>query len=138
MKPGEVVRVKVDLVMGHDVTLPLSILEFERMDADRVFDPAQVVAVSDHFAPASTIRAAEQIRMVRDFAREQGLMHYFEPGCGQSGVCHALLPEEGLILPGFVVLGADSHTTTYGALGAFATGMGSTDVAAAMAHGRPG
>ena len=134
-KPGEILRVKVDLVMGHDVTLPLSILELRRMGPARVFDAEKVVAVSDHFAPASTVKAAEQIKLMRDFAREQGLAHYFEPGCGQSGVCHALLPEEGLILPGYVVLGADSHTTTYGALGAFATGMGSTDIAAAMALG---
>lgn len=121
--------------MGHDVTLPLSILEFGRMGAERVFDAARVVAVSDHFAPAANVKAAEQIKAVRDFARDQGLEHYFEPGCGQSGVCHAVLPEEGLILPGQVILGADSHTTTYGALGAFATGMGSTDIAAAMALG---
>jgi 3-isopropylmalate/(R)-2-methylmalate dehydratase large subunit len=135
VEPGDIVRAKVDLVMGHDVTLPLSILEFERMGATRVFDPEKVVAVSDHFAPAPNIRAADRIKMVRDFAHAQGLAHYFEPGCGQSGVCHAILPEQGLVLPGFVVLGADSHTTTYGALGAFATGMGSTDIAAAMALG---
>jgi 3-isopropylmalate/(R)-2-methylmalate dehydratase large subunit len=134
-KPGDMLRVKVDLVMGHDVTLPLSILKLERMGTDRVFDPAKVVAVSDHFAPAANVKAAEQIKVVREFAQRQGLEHYFEPGCGPSGVCHALLPEEGLILPGQVVLGADSHTTTYGALGAFATGMGSTDIAAAMALG---
>jgi 3-isopropylmalate/(R)-2-methylmalate dehydratase large subunit len=135
VQAGEIVRVKVDLVMGHDVTLPLSILEFKHMGAEGVFDRDRVVAVCDHFAPAANNSAAERIKMVRDFAREQGLGHYFEPGSGQSGVCHALLPEEGLILPGSVVLGADSHTTTYGALGAFATGMGSTDIAAAMALG---
>ncbi len=135
IQAGDVVRVKVDLVMGHDVTLPLSILEFERMGAPTVFDRAKVVAVSDHFAPASSITAAERIKMVRDFARQHELLHYFEPGCGQSGICHALLPEEGLVLPGSVIVGADSHTTTYGALGAFATGMGSTDIAAAMALG---
>jgi 3-isopropylmalate/(R)-2-methylmalate dehydratase large subunit len=133
--PGEFVRVKVDLVMGHDVTLPLSILEFRRMGADRVFDARKVVAVNDHFAPAANVQAAQQIKVVRDFAREQGLTHYYEPGCGQSGVCHGVLPEEGLILPGSVVVGGDSHTTTYGALGAFSTGMGSTDIAAAMALG---
>ncbi len=135
VEPGDIIRVKVDLVMGHDVTLPLSVLEFRRMGATRVFDPTRVVAINDHFAPAASAQAAEQIKIVRDFAREQALVHYYEPGCGQSGVCHALLPEEGLILPGAVVLGADSHTTTYGALGAFATGMGSTDIAAAMALG---
>jgi 3-isopropylmalate/(R)-2-methylmalate dehydratase large subunit len=135
IQTGDVVRVKVDLVMGHDVTLPLSILEFERMGAPTVFDPEKVVVVSDHFAPASSITAAERIKMVRDFARRQKLLHYFEPGAGQSGICHALLPEEGLVLPGSVIVGADSHTTTYGALGAFATGMGSADIAAAMALG---
>jgi 3-isopropylmalate/(R)-2-methylmalate dehydratase large subunit len=135
VEPGDIIRVKVDLVMGHDVTLPLSVLEFRRMGATQVFDPTRVVAVNDHFAPAASAQAAEQIKIVRDFAREQDLAHYYEPGCGQSGVCHALLSEEGLILPGTVVLGADSHTTTYGALGAFATGMGSTDIAAAMALG---
>jgi 3-isopropylmalate/(R)-2-methylmalate dehydratase large subunit len=135
VEPGEFVRVKVDLVMGHDVTLPLSILEFRRMGADRVFDARKVVAVNDHFAPAANVQAAKQIKVVRDFAREQGLTHYYEPGCGQSGVCHGILPEEGLILPGSVVVGGDSHTTTYGALGAFSTGMGSTDIAAAMALG---
>ena len=119
VEAGEIVRVKVDLVMGHDVTLPLSILEFKHMGAAGVYDREKVVAVCDHFAPASNNSAADRIKMVRDFAREQGLEHYFEPGCGQSGVCHAVLPEEGLILPGSVVLGADSHTTTYGALSAF-------------------
>lgn len=136
VEPGDIVRVKVDLVMGHDVTLPLGILEFKRMGAAAVFDPERVVAVSDHFAPASNNSAADRIKMVRDFVRAQGLAHYFEPGCGQSGVCHVLLPEEGLVLPGSVILGADSHTTTYGALGAFATGMGSTDIAATMALGQ--
>jgi 3-isopropylmalate/(R)-2-methylmalate dehydratase large subunit len=135
VEPGDILRVNVDLVMGHDVTLPLSILEFARMGAPRVFDPEKVVAVIDHFAPAPNVEAASRSKMVRDFVGEQGLVHYFEPGCGQSGVCHALLPEQGLVLPGFVVLGGDSHTTTYGALGAFATGMGSTDIAAAMALG---
>ena len=136
VEPGDIVRAKVDLVMGHDATLPLGILEFKRMGAAGVFDPEKVVAVSDHLAPASNNSAANRIKMVRDFVRAQGLVHYFEPGCGQSGVCHALLPEEGLVLPGSVILGADSHTTTYGALGAFATGMGSTDIAAAKALGQ--
>jgi len=135
VEPGDIVQVKVDLVMGTDVTLPLSILELARMGAERVFDPEKVVAVIDHFAPAPNVEAATRSKMVRDFAFEQGLVHYFEPGYGRSGICHALLPEQGLTLPGSVVLGADSHTTTYGALGAFATGMGSTDIAAAMALG---
>jgi 3-isopropylmalate/(R)-2-methylmalate dehydratase large subunit len=132
---GDIVQAKVDLVMGTDATLPLSILELARMGAARVFDPEKVVAVIDHFAPAPNVEAATRSKMIRDFALHQGLVHCFEPGCGRSGVCHALLPELGLVLPGSVVLGGDSHTTTYGALGAFATGMGSTDIAAAMALG---
>lgn len=136
VEPGDMIRVKVDLVMGHDVTLPLAIQEFRRMGATRVFNVGRVVTVNDHFAPAANTKAAEQIKAVRDFAQEQSLLHHYEPGCGQSGICHALLPEQGLILPGAVVVGADSHTTTYGALGAFATGMGSTDIAAAMALGQ--
>lgn len=133
--PGDIIRVKVDLVMGHDATLPLSILEFRRMGPIRVFDQEKVVAICDHFAPAASMKAAEQIKIVRDFVRDEGLVHYYEPGCGQAGVCHSVLPEQGLIVPGSVILGADSHTTTHGALGAFATGMGSTDIAAAMALG---
>ncbi len=135
VEPGDIVQVKVSLVMGTDATLPLSILELARMGAERVFDPKKVVAVVDHFTPAPSVEAATRCKMVRDFAFDQGLVHYYEPGCGRFGVCHALLPEQGLILPGSVVLGGDSHTTTYGALGAFATGMGSTDIAAAMALG---
>lgn len=135
VEPGDMIRVKADLIMGHDVTLPLSILEFRRMGAAHVFDPGKVVAVSDHFAPAANTKAAEQIKTVREFAQEQGLVHHYEPGCGESGVCHVVLPEQGLIVPGMVIVGGDSHTTTYGALGAFATGMGSTDIAAAMVLG---
>jgi 3-isopropylmalate/(R)-2-methylmalate dehydratase large subunit len=107
------------------------------MGAQRVFDPDKVAIVCDHFVPNATVLAAERTKSLREFARQQGIAHYFEAGRGENyGVEHALLPEEGLIEPGMVVVGADSHTTSYGALGAFASGFGSTDVAAAMALGR--
>ncbi len=131
---GQFVEVDVDLVLSNDITAPLAIRELENLGVERVFDPAKVVIVPDHFAPNRDIRAAEQCRIVRDFARAQGLPHYFE--VGRMGIEHVLLPELGLVLPGDLVVGADSHTCTYGALGAFATGMGSTDVAVAMATGR--
>ncbi len=136
LTPGEIVRVPVDLVFGQDTTMPMAVIEFGRMGAERVFDPDKVAIVCDHFVPNATVLAAERTKSLRTFAREQGLAHYFEAGRGENyGVEHALLPEEGLIRPGMVVVGADSHTTSYGALGAFASGFGSTDVAAAMALG---
>ncbi|MDP2916508.1 MAG: 3-isopropylmalate dehydratase large subunit [Dehalococcoidia bacterium] len=128
---GEFVNVKVDMVLANDVTAPLAIKEFRRLGV-KVFDPKKVVMVPDHFLPAKDISSAEQAKFMRDFAREQGVI-YFE--VGEMGIEHVLLPEKGLVLPGDVVVGADSHTCTYGALGAFATGMGSTDIAAAMATG---
>jgi 3-isopropylmalate/(R)-2-methylmalate dehydratase large subunit len=131
---GQFVEVEVDLVLSNDITAPLAIQELEKLGVKRVFDPTKVVIVPDHFAPNRDIRAAEQCRVVRDFARAQELPYYFE--VGRMGIEHVLLPEEGLVLPGDLVIGADSHTCTYGALGAFATGMGSTDVAVAMATGR--
>ncbi len=130
--PGELINVKVDLVLANDITAPIAIKEFRRLGVKKVFDPKKIVLVPDHFAPNKDIKSAEQAKLMRDFAREQGLI-YFE--VGQMGIEHALLPEQGLVLPGDVVIGADSHTCTYGALGAFATGMGSTDIAAAMATG---
>ncbi|MBI2864971.1 MAG: 3-isopropylmalate dehydratase large subunit [Chloroflexi bacterium] len=132
VSPGELVGVKVDVVLANDVTAPISITEFRRIGVERVFDPARVIFVPDHFVPNKDIKAAEQAKLMRNFAREQGTV-YFE--VGEMGIEHALLPEKGLVLPGDVVVGADSHTCTYGALGAFATGMGSTDVAVAMATG---
>jgi 3-isopropylmalate/(R)-2-methylmalate dehydratase large subunit len=135
--PGEIVQVPVDLVFGQDTTMPLAVIEFRRMGATRVFDPDKVAIVCDHFVPNATVLAAERTRSLREFAREQRIAHYFEAGRGENyGIEHALLPEEGLIRPGSVVVGADSHTTSYGALGAFASGFGSTDVAAAMALGK--
>jgi 3-isopropylmalate/(R)-2-methylmalate dehydratase large subunit len=130
--PGEFVNVSVDMVLSNDITAPIAIREFRRLGVDRVFDPAKIVMVPDHFTPNKDIASAEQAKLMREFCREQGV-HYFE--VGQMGIEHVLLPEEGLVLPGDVVIGADSHTCTYGAVGAFATGMGSTDIAAAMATG---
>jgi 3-isopropylmalate/(R)-2-methylmalate dehydratase large subunit len=132
VSPGEFVNVRVDLILANDITAPIAIREFRKIGIGRVFDPKKIVFVPDHFTPNKDIASAEQAKLLRDFAREQGLV-YFE--VGQMGIEHVLLPEQGLVLPGDVVIGADSHTCTYGALGAFATGMGSTDIAAAMATG---
>jgi 3-isopropylmalate/(R)-2-methylmalate dehydratase large subunit len=131
--PGDLVEVAVDIVLSNDITAPIAIREFEALGVERVFDPDRVVMVADHFVPNKDIESAEQCRVVRQFARTQGLPHHFD--VGRMGIEHVLLPEQGLVVPGDVVVGADSHTCTYGALGAFATGMGSTDVAVAMATG---
>lgn len=137
VRPGEIVDVPADLVFGQDTTMPLAVIAFRQMGAEHLFDPEKVAIVCDHFVPNTTVLAAERTRGLREFAREQGIAHYFEAGRGENfGVEHALLPEEGLIRPGMVIVGADSHTTSYGALGAFASGFGSTDVAGAMALGR--
>lgn len=130
--PGELINVRVDLVLSNDITAPIAIREFQRIGIERVFDPQKVVMVPDHFTPNKDIPSAEQAKLVREFALEQGLV-YFE--VGRMGIEHVLVPEQGLVLPGDVVIGADSHTCTYGAVGAFATGMGSTDIASAMASG---
>ena len=132
VSPGEFVNVRVDLILANDITAPIAIKEFQKIGVGRVFDPQKVVMVPDHFVPNKDIASAEQAKLMREFAYEQGII-YFE--VGQSGIEHVLLPEQGLVLPGEVVIGADSHTCTYGALGALATGMGSTDIAAAMATG---
>ncbi|MDD4986453.1 MAG: 3-isopropylmalate dehydratase large subunit [Dehalococcoidales bacterium] len=132
VSPGEFLNVRVDLILANDITAPIAIREFRRMGVGKVFDPGKIVMVPDHFTPNKDIASAEQVKVMREFCREQGVI-YFE--IGQMGIEHVLLPEQGLVLPGDVVIGADSHTCTYGALGAFATGMGSTDVAAAMATG---
>jgi len=134
VEPGEFIEVEVDLVLSNDVTAPLAIQEFERLGRPEVFDRAKVVMVLDHFTPNRDIASAEQCAYVRRFARGHGLDHFYEGG--EAGIEHVLLPEEGLVRPWTVVVGGDSHTCTYGALGAFATGMGSTDIAAAMATGR--
>src|SRR5579884_2467679 len=130
--PGEIVEVDCDLVMTNDITAPLSIAEFQKIGLERVFDPEKVVFVPDHFVPAKDIKAAEQAKIMREFAKAQGSL-YFE--LGRAGIEHVVLPENGLTLPGQVIIGADSHTCTYGAFNAFSTGMGSTDIAAAMALG---
>jgi 3-isopropylmalate/(R)-2-methylmalate dehydratase large subunit len=130
--PGEFLNVRADMVLANDITAPIAINEFRRLGLSRVFDPKKIVLVPDHFTPNKDIASAEQAKMMREFACEQGT-NYFE--VGEAGIEHVLLHEQGLVLPGDVVIGADSHTCTYGALGAFATGMGSTDIAMAMATG---
>jgi len=132
VSPGEFLNVRADMILANDITAPIAIKEFRRLGVKQVFDPKKVVMVPDHFVPNKDIASAEQAKMMREFAREQGI-HYFE--VGSAGIEHVLLHEKGLVLPGDVVIGADSHTCTYGALGAFATGMGSTDIAMAMATG---
>ena len=131
--PGELINAKVDIALGNDITAPIAIREFRRIGATRVFNKKKVVLVPDHFTPNKDIKSAEQCKILRDFAIEQKLTHYYEGG--EVGVEHALLPEKGIVVPGDVVIGADSHTCTYGALGAFSTGVGSTDLAAAMITG---
>ena len=133
VRPGDIVNVKIDLCLGNDITAPVAINEFLRMGAKKVFDSERVVLVPDHFTPNKDIASAKQSKQLRDFAREYNIKHHFE--IGRMGVEHALLPERGLTLPGDIIIGADSHTCTYGALGAFATGVGSTDLAAGMALG---
>lgn len=131
--PGDLVIAKLDFVLANDITAPIAISEFRKIGAKKVFDKQRITLVPDHFAPQKDIKAAEQCKMLREFSKEQGLEHYFE--VGRMGVEHALLPEQGLVLPGDLIVGADSHTCTYGGLGAFSTGVGSTDVASAMATG---
>jgi len=131
---GELVNADVDIVLGNDVTMPLAIEEFKKLGVDDVFDKEKIVIVPDHFTPNKDIKSAEQCKKIREFAHSKDINNYFE--IGQMGIEHALLPEQGIVLPGQLIIGADSHTCTYGALGAAATGVGSTDVAVAMATGR--
>jgi len=131
--PGDLIMAKLDLVLANDITAPLGIEEFRKAGAKKVFDKDKIALVADHFTPNKDIKSAEQVKMMRDFAREHQITHFYD--VGQMGIEHALLPELGLVLPGDAVLGADSHTCTYGALGAFSTGSGSTDFAAAMITG---
>lgn len=130
---GELITADVDLVLGNDITSPVAIKEMKKA-GERVKYPDKVVLVLDHFVPAKDIKSAEQCKTVRDFAAEQGIRHFYD--VGRAGVEHALLPELGLIRPGMLVIGADSHTCTYGALGCVSTGVGSTDMAAAMLTGK--
>ena len=130
---GELITADVDLVLGNDITSPVAIAEMKKA-GERVLDPDKVVLVLDHFVPAKDIKSAEQCKIVRDFAREQGIKHFYDVGC--AGVEHALLPELGLVRPASLIVGADSHTCTYGALGCVSTGIGSTDMAFAMLTGK--
>jgi 3-isopropylmalate/(R)-2-methylmalate dehydratase large subunit len=133
VQPGELINARVDLVLGNDITAPVAIKEFRKIGVDKVFDKDRIALVPDHFTPNKDIQSAEQSKLLREFAREHDITYYYE--VGRMGIEHALLPEEGLALPGEIIIGADSHTCTYGALGALATGVGSTDMAAAMALG---
>ncbi|MEK7395468.1 MAG: 3-isopropylmalate dehydratase large subunit [Candidatus Poribacteria bacterium] len=134
VEPGDLIMAKLDLLLANDITAPLGIEEFRKAGAKNVFDKDKIALVADHFTPNKDIKSAEQVKMMRDFAREQKITHFYD--VGQMGIEHALLPELGLVLPGDAVLGADSHTCTYGAVGAFSTGSGSTDFAAAMITGQ--
>ncbi len=131
--PGQLINCKVDIALANDITAPISIKEFRQAGATKVFDKDKVALVPDHFAPNKDIDSANQVKMVREFALEQNLTHFWD--VGRMGVEHTLLPEQGVVGPGDLVIGADSHTCTYGALGAFASGVGSTDLAAAMITG---
>ena len=131
---GDIIEAKLDLVLANDITAPLGIAEFEKAGFTKVFDPAKIALVPDHFTPNKDIKAAGQAKIMREFARRHGIVNYFE--VGRVGIEHVLLPDSGMIAPGDVVIGADSHTCTYGAVAAFSTGVGSTDFAAAMAWGK--
>ncbi len=132
VSPGEFINAKVDVVLANDITAPIAIKEFRKIGVDKVFDPSKIVMVADHFVPNKDILSAEQVKFMRDFCIEQEIKCY---DVGEMGIEHVLLPEQGIVLPGDVIIGADSHTCTYGAVGAFSTGMGSTDIASAMATG---
>lgn len=134
VKAGDLIKANLSLVLGNDITAPVAIREFDKLGVEDVFDKKKVALVPDHFTPNKDIKSAEQAKVVRTFANEFGIENYFE--VGEVGIEHALLPEKGLVVAGDVVIGADSHTCTYGALGAFSTGVGSTDMAAGMATGK--
>ena len=134
VKPGEFVEVEVDIALANDITAPLAIKEFKRVYNGKVFNKDKIALIPDHFTPNKDIKSAEQVKFVREFAIEQDIKYFFDGG--EVGVEHALLPEKGIVVPGDVVIGADSHTCTYGALGAFSTGVGSTDFAACMIYGK--
>ena len=133
VSPGELINAKVDLILANDITAPIAISEFKKIGAKDVFNKDRIAIIPDHFAPQKDIKAAEQCKMIREFSRKNNLSLYFE--VGRMGIEHALLPEEGIVVPGDLIIGADSHTCTYGALGAFSTGVGSTDLASSMATG---
>ena len=134
VSPGDLIKVEVDLALANDITAPLAIQVFQEIGIDKVFDPEKIVLVADHFVPNKDIPSARQTKLMREFALTQGIHHFIELGDG--GIEHVILPEKGLVLPGDLVIGADSHTCTYGALGAFSTGVGSTDLGVIMATGK--
>ncbi len=134
VKPGQLIMAELDLCLGNDITTPVAVNEFEKAGFTEVFDKGKIALVMDHFAPNKDIKAAEQCKQCREFAAKHDIVHFYDVGC--MGVEHALLPEKGLVTAGELVIGADSHTCTYGALGAFSTGVGSTDLAAGMAKGK--
>jgi 3-isopropylmalate/(R)-2-methylmalate dehydratase large subunit len=134
VQPGELIEATVDLILGNDITAPIAIREFKELGIKQVFDNEKIALIPDHFTPNKDIRSAEQVKILREFAREYDIVHFYD--IGRNGIEHALLPELGLVRPGMVIIGADSHTCTYGALGAFSTGVGSTDMAAGMATGK--
>ncbi len=136
VEPGQLIEAKLDLVLGNDVTTPPAIEVFQKTCACGVFDKNRVALVPDHFTPNKDIKSADNCKMIREFAKAQGIENYYEIGDPLMGVEHVILPENGLVAPGDAIIGADSHTCTYGALGAFATGVGSTDLACAMATGQ--
>ena len=134
VKAGQLIEVSLDLVLGNDITTPVAIKAFEEMGISEVFNRDKIAIVPDHFTPNKDIKSAEQCQMIRKFSKAKGIVNYFE--VGEMGIEHGLIPEKGLVVPGDVAIGADSHTCTYGALGAFSTGVGSTDMAAGMATGK--
>lgn len=134
VKAGQLIEADVDLVLGNDITSPVAVTEFQKFGTDKIFDKDKVAIVPDHFTPNKDIKAAEQCKYIREFAKKMDITNYFE--IGEVGIEHALIPEKGLVVAGDLVIGADSHTCTYGALGAFSTGVGSTDMAAGMATGK--
>ena len=134
IEPGQLIEADLDLVLGNDITAPVAVKEFERTGCKAVFDKNKIALVPDHFTPNKDIKAAEQCKALREFARNMDVKNYFE--VGEMGIEHCLIPEKGLVVPGDLAIGADSHTWTYGALGAFSTGVGSTDMAAGMATGK--
>lgn len=134
VEAGQLITAKLDLVLGNDVTTPVAVKAFKTMDAKKVFDKNKIAIVPDHFTPNKDIKSAEHCKMIREFAKDKEIKNYFE--IGEMGIEHALIPEKGLAVPGDVIIGADSHTCTYGALGVFSTGVGSTDMAVGMATGK--
>lgn len=134
VSPGDLIEVKVDMALANDITAPLAIKVFKEIEARKVFDPHKIALIPDHFVPNKDIDSAQQAKVMREFSAQHQIIHYYE--VGQSGIEHVILPEKGLVIPGDLVIGADSHTCTYGALGAFSSGVGSTDLGVIMATGK--